>query len=236
MGNVVVGIHQPNFMPWLGYFYKILQSDVFIFLDDVQIQKTGASYTNRVSINQNGFAHNITMPIKKDKNNLAIKYVKYLDEKWKNKLIKTLQTVYAKALFFQKHKEFIFELILFQASNIAQYNIHFIQSIAQCLGINSIFVKSSDFHIESSSTLRLIELVKCVNGNIYLSGNGGDKYQDKDLYMQHNIALQYNKMPNYIYQQYNTESFLGGLSVIDAIFNVGFDGLRKDLFFNEKSS
>ena len=65
MDNLIVGIHQPNFMPWLGYFYKIMQSDIFIFLDDVQFQKTGASYTNRVSLNINSESKYFTVPIKR---------------------------------------------------------------------------------------------------------------------------------------------------------------------------
>ena len=59
---LIVGIHQPNFMPWLGYFYKIYKSDVFIFLDDVQFTKTGSSYINRVNVNMNGESKYLTVP------------------------------------------------------------------------------------------------------------------------------------------------------------------------------
>ena len=201
MGNVIVGIHQPNFMPWLGYFYKIMQSDVFIFLDDVQIQKTGASYTNRVSLNINAQSQYVTMPIKKESNNLNINQVKYFDERWKKKLLGTLQGSYAKAPFFKEHKKFIFDLIQFKADNISQYNINFIQSIARKLEINTIFVKSSDYAISSTSTQRLIDLIKKVNGNIYLSGQGGDNYQEHKLFEDSKIKLVYNKMKKYEYKQ-----------------------------------
>ena len=84
MGDVIVGIHQPNFMPWLGYFYKIKQSDIFIFLDDVQFQKTGASYINRVSLNINGESSYITVPVKRESGVWNINKTKFLNDKWKN--------------------------------------------------------------------------------------------------------------------------------------------------------
>ena len=230
MGDVVVGIHQPNFMPWLGYFYKIKQSNIFVFLDDVQIQKTGASYTNRVSINNGGKSQYITMPIKKNSNNLNINEVKYLDERWKNKLFRTLQGSYAKAPFFKENKEFIFELINFKVDNIAQYNINFIKKISQRLDLDTKFVKSSDFDISTTSTQRLIDLIKKVDGNIYLSGSGGDNYQEHDMYKKENIKLIYNKIPSFKYIQVKTEEFINGLSIIDAIFNIGFNELKEDFF------
>lgn len=225
-----VGIHQPNFMPWLGYFYKIWQSDIFIFLDDVQIQKTGASYTNRVSINGHGESQYVTMPLKKDSSNLKINNVKYLDERWKKKLLGTLQGNYAKASFFKENKDFIFDLINFEATNVAEYNINFITQVSKKLKLNTKFIKSSAFSLTSTSTQRLVDLIKKVDGNTYLSGNGGDNYQEKEMYQKENIELTYNKMPKYKYTQLNTEEFISGLSVIDSIFNIGFDVLRDGLF------
>ena len=228
--KIIVGIHQPNFMPWLGYFYKIYQSDIFIFLDDVQIQKTGASYTNRVSINNNGKNQYITMPIKRENDRLQINQVKYLDEKWKKKITGTLQASYGKAPFFKENKDLIFDLINYKADSVAEYNINFIKNISDKLDFNFKFVKSSDFNITTTSTQRLIDLIKKVNGNIYLSGSGGDNYQEHEMYEKENIKLIYNKMPKFEYLQFKTEKFIGGLSIVDAIFNIGFDSLKEGLF------
>ena len=229
MGNVV-GIHQPNFMPWLGYFYKIWQSDVFIFLDDVQFQKTGASYTNRVSININGQSSYLTIPIKRDSGVSSINEVKFLNEKWKKKVIGSLQANYGKSKFFKENKDFIFELVNFSSDNLAEYNINFIKHISHKLEIDTLFVKSSEFDISSTSTQRLIALIKKVEGTVYLSGSGGDNYQEHRLYADEKIELIYNKMPKFEYHQIKTDEFIGGLSILDAIFNIGFDVLTQSLF------
>ena len=226
----IVGIHQPNFMPWLGYFYKIKQSDIFIFLDDVQFQKTGSSYTNRVSINISGKASYITIPIKRKDGTWNINETEFANNNWKKKIIGTLQANYAKAPFFKENKDLIFDLINYEANNLADYNINFIVKISEKLGLNTKFLKSSEFNIKTKSTQRLIDLVKKVNGNIYLSGSGGDKYQDKNLYEENNIKLIYNKMPKFEYTQLKTDKFIYGLSIVDVIFNIGIEKLKKIYF------
>jgi len=231
----IVGIHQPNFMPWLGYFYKIWQSDVFVFLDDVQIIKTGSSYTNRVEINNNGKRTYLTVPIKKSKDFSLINETRIINNGWKKKALKTLQQNYSKADFFNSYKDFIFELISFENDNLSEYNIHFITAVSQKLDFDTNLVKSSDFKIEAKSTERLIELVKKVEGKVYLSGSGGDKYQEKEMFDKNGIKLIYNKLPEFQYKQIKTDEFIPGLSIIDAIFNIGFEGLKNELFIkNEK--
>jgi len=229
MGNVV-GIHQPNFMPWLGYFYKIAKSNVFIFLDDVQFQKTGASYTNRVSINVNSKSQFLTVPIKRESGTCNINETKFIDQRWKKKIIGTIQANYGKAKFFKENKDFIFELINFEATNLSDYNINFIEKISLQLNLNTDFTKSSSFNIKTTSTQRLVDLINKVDGNIYLSGSGGDNYQDEKMYTDENIELIYNAMPKYEYVQFKTDEFIGGLSILDAIFNVGFEDLQRNLF------
>ena len=232
MGNVV-GIHQPNFMPWLGYFYKIFQSDTFIFLDDVQFQKTGASYTNRVSINMNGQSSYITVPIKRKNGTWNINETEFANQNWKKKIIGTLQANYAKAPFFKENKDLIFDLISFKANNLADYNINFIIQISKKLEFDTKFVKSSDYNIYSRLTQRLIDLIKKVEGDTYLSGSGGDNYQDKESFDKNNIKLIYNTMPKYKYTQFRTDEFIAGLSIIDAIFNIGFKNLKHNLFMKD---
>lgn len=234
MGNVTVGIHQPNFIPWLGYFYKLYKSDVFIFLDDVQFQKTGANYTNRVSININGESQYLTIPVKRDSGVWSINEIKFSDEKWKKKVIGSLQASYGKAMHFKENKDFIFDLINYKASNIADYNIKIIKEFAIKLNITTKLVSSSDYRVSTSSTQRLIDLIKKVDGNIYLSGAGGDNYQEQSMYNQSNIKLIYNEIPSFQYKQYKSSEFINGLSIVDAIFNIGFEGLKKDFFNEEK--
>jgi hypothetical protein len=231
--KIIVGIHQPNFAPWLGYFYKIHQADVFIFLDDVQIQKKGASYTNRVSINSNGKAQFLTIQIKRGEGVNNINTTEFFNDIWQIKMLKTIQANYAKAPFYKENIPFIEELMLFKATDLADFNMNFIVKICERLNINTELRLSSEFNIQEASTLRLIKLIQSVQGNVYLSGKGGDNYQDHDMYENENIELIYNDLPNFEYPQVKTDTFVNGLSIIDSVFNINFAGI--ETFFNKNN-
>ena len=232
--SVIVGIHQPNFIPWIGYFSKIYQSDIFIFLDDVQFIKTGSNYTNRVAINMHGTPHYITIPIKRGSGVQKISNTQFLDEKWKKKVIGTLQANYAKSPYFSEHKDFVWELINFKADNLATYNIHAIEAISKALNFNTKFIQSSTFNLVSTSTQRLIDLIHQVDGKIYISGEGGDEYQEHTMYKEANIDVIYNKIPHFTYAQPNAKEYVAGLSIIDSIFNIGLKELQSYFLINSK--
>jgi len=229
MGNVVA-VHQPNFMPWLGYFYKIYESNIFVFLDDVQMQRGSASYTNRVDILAGGVKIHLTAPVVRSLGVLNIDQTIFSENKWKKKMVSNLQGNYARSPYFKQNKDFIFDLIHYSSDNLSDYNINFITSIANELSLHNNFIRSSEFNISTSSTERLIELVKNANGSIYLSGSGGKNYQNDNLYENSGIELRYSKLPDFSYQQVKAESFVSGLSIVDAIFNIGFDNLRDQIF------
>ena len=229
MKKTVVAMHQPNMMPWIGYFYKIFQSDIFILVDDIQFIKSGASYTNSVSFNERGKAIKLTVPIKRVKGiTQNINEITPLDDAWQRKYKKRVELAYCKCDYYKEEKEFIFNLISTPASNFSQYNIHFIQEISKRLNLDTKIKISSEIHIETieSATNRIIKLVKAVDATHYISGRGGDNYQEHNLYKENGIELIYSNFIDFEYKQYRTQKFVKGLSIIDAIFNIGFENLK----------
>lgn len=226
VNKIKVGIHQPNFAPWLGYFYKVYQSDIFIFLDDVQIQKKGASYTNRVSILGNGLSQYITVPISRGEGVTNINETTFFNSNWNIKIIKTIQANYGKTQYFKENFEFIENLFIYEANNLSEFNINFIKEICKKLDIKTTLKISSDFSINETATDRLISLIKSVEGNVYISGKGGDNYQEHSKFDAANIDLIYNELPVFEYSQFRTEEFVNGLSILDAIFNINFEGIK----------
>ncbi len=231
----IVGIHQPNFFPWLGYFNKIFKSDVFVILDDVQFPKKGGSWSNRVKIIISGQSNWLTAPIVR--NYTGVKKINEMEfnnfEQWKKKISKTIEVNYKKAPFYFEVEEFIMNLILNDENNIAKYNLKSIFDICKKLDIDSkkIMLSSNISHKGISNDL-LVSIVKEFNANIYLSGDGANEYLDEVVFKKSNIKIKYLNYKQMYYDQYNSKKFISGLSIIDILMNLGFEK-SKNFFLKE---
>lgn len=220
----IVAIHQPTFFPWLGYFDKIIRSDIFIMLDDVQFPKTNGTWLNRVQLLVSGEPRWVTAPVKRDYHGTLPINEMYFDEKvpWRDKFLKTLESNYKKTDFYQENIDFIKSLICNTDSNIGCYNKNTILSLINYLGIDSDKIRfSSEMNVTSTATQRIIDLVKLVGGDTYYCGGGADGYQEDELYAQQNILLKYQEYQHPEYHQKGRVEFMKGLSIIDALFQVG---------------
>lgn len=227
---MIVAIHQPNFFPWLGYFDKINRSDIFVFLDDVQFPKKGGSWTNRVKLISGNEPRWITATL--DRNYHGVRNINEMlykeNEPWREKALNTIFLNYKRAPFFEENFPFFEKLINNKNNCISEYNTHSILAINEKLGIPSgkIYTSSNLPHIGSSNEL-LISLIKILGGKTYMCGGGADGYQDEVLFNEAGIEL---KFQNYMHPEYNqqgSDEFQPGLSIIDAVMNLGWDGTRQ---------
>ncbi|CAM4015776.1 hypothetical protein CCOS865_01697 [Pseudomonas reidholzensis] len=217
-GDVAVGIHQPNYLPWLGYFYKMSISNVFIFLDDADFPK--GSYVNRNKICINGEGKWLTVPTGGGLKT-PILHVCPAGSEWAQKHIRTLEVVYGRAPFFNEYFPAISAILSEKGSlNFADLNIALIKYVASHVGVDCIFLRSSEMNVSGLSDARLVQLVSKVGGHTYISGSGGANYQTEEIYQEHGIKLQYSNYKAEAYPQ-GTSEFIAGLGVLDALFNVG---------------
>ncbi|WP_417328573.1 WbqC family protein [Halarcobacter sp.] len=223
MQNKICAIHQPNFFPWLGYFDKIKRCDKFVVLDNVQYQKKGGTWSNRVAVNIQGESKWLTAPINRPSGLWDINETSFQSNNWRDKIIKTLQANYSKAPFFKENRDFIFELINFKENNLSKYNLNAIVEICRYLNIEIVdkLVLSSDYNFSSSSNELLIDLTRITGCNAYMAGGGASDYQNINLFEKEGIDFIYQSFEHPLYKQYNTKEFIKGLSIIDYIFNCG---------------
>jgi hypothetical protein len=230
MNNKIVSIHQPNFFPWLGFFDKIYQSDVFIFLDDVQFPKKGGTWTNRVKLSVSGDGRWVTSVINRNYHGMrSILEMEFqAGNPWREKMIKTIEQNYSKLPYFDSSIEIFEELINNPINNIAEYNIHAIKVILKELDLCSteLFRSSEIDHIGESNEL-LCSLTKAVKGNVYMCGGGAEGYQDEQIFKNQEVILKYQNFEHPFYIQKGKETFIAGLSIIDAVMNCGWNGVGK---------
>ncbi len=228
--KVKAAIHQPNFLPWLGFFDKIVQSDVFVILDHVINNPRDAIWTKRVQILCNGSPFWLTFPLKKHKgipfvpiNQMQVNKT----ETYQTKHLKTIELNYKKAPYYEEARPLLDSFYDCDSEFIAEKNISFIMKICECLGIKRDFIKSSELDCQFSSTEMLAEICRKVNANIYIYGTGADSYQENEILERQGIEVVARNFVHPVYKQFNSENFVKGFSIIDALMNCGIDGTKK---------
>jgi hypothetical protein len=171
-----IAIHQPNFFPWIGYFEKIANCDYFVFLDDVQYSK--GTMLNRAYINDKNTSNllRLTCPVSY-KHPAKINTVIISETKnWKDKTIKTI-------LYNYPRKELLSDsismLIRRKTSLLSTYNIQNIAEICSHLGIKpkkGFIIQSELGEFQNSKTDMLVDIIRCLNGDVYYSGTGAKSY------------------------------------------------------------
>lgn len=216
-------IHQPNYLPWLGYFYKMAAADIFIFLDDAQFSKN--SYINRVQVLSGDGARWLTVPVSVHLGD-PINRVRPAREDWPARHLDTLAGLYRGAPAFRsvwpRVKDFFHCL---PPGTLAESNRFLVERIAGELGLGCKFLAASELAVGAlAGDDRLVALVAAAApGGCYLSGRGGEKYQDPAKFSAAGLQFRYTDFQHPVYDQGRRE-FTPGLSIMDAVFRLGWAG------------
>ncbi len=231
-----ITIHQPDFMPWLGLFNKINNADEFIILDHVTNNpKASEFWCRRVKMFIGGKEHWMSVTLKKNNQStfIPINLMELdMDEKAIKKFIQSVEFNYKRAPYFNEIFYLIEHYFSKNSNSLSTRNSWFIIEVMNKLGINSNYLYSSELNPQHSSNEMLIDLLKKREAKVYLCGNGAGSYQKDELYKNEGIEVKYNNFVHPEYIQFNSKSFVKGLSIIDVLMNLGFNGTAQ--FFKKK--
>ena len=222
MMSKVCAIHQPNFFPWLGYFYKIAKSDVFVILDTVDIEVgTADAITNRTRIKTSSGVQWITVPIRKGESKLIKDIAIDNTGKWRDTMLKTIYFQYKKSKNFEQFYPVVETLVNYNTDSLSEFNVNIIREMCKYMGVSAEIVLASDMEsVSSDRNQRLIDICKMNGCYTYLSGNGGRKYHDEQLFADNGVTVRYTDFVHPEYTQLHGD-FVKGLSCIDYCFNDG---------------
>ena len=217
-----ISIHQPDYISYLGYFYKISQSDIFVFLDDAQFSNDNMHHWNRIKTPQGECR--LKIPVEQHLGD-PINRVRTKDElKWKQKHLKTIEMNYAKASCFKEIFPAFQEILLKEYDSLAEMNIAINTWIIREFGFKTKLFRSSDMSISSVREERVIDICSALGGDVYISGHGAKAYQIDEHFEKRGIQLVYTDYKPIEYaQMWDKCGFLPYMSVLDYIFNCGFD-------------
>lgn len=214
----MISIHQSQFLPWLPYFYKILKSDIFIIMDNVQFQKNGVQ--NRNSIKTPTGETYLTIPVSV-KSNTLINEVEISNTNSINKILKTIKMNYAKSKYFEQlfpKIEKVFNSKKY--TKLHDLNKDLLIMILGLLGSKTTIKYSSEFKLNSKKDDLVLDLILKNNEKEYISGYGGLEYMDLDKFYKHDIKIYLYKFNYNEYEQlWSKQGFVQYLSIIDLLFN-----------------
>lgn len=215
-----VGIHQPDYIPWLGLFYKMYLCDVFIHLDDAQFSNEAAHNYNTIKT-ANGPLR-LKFPVEYHTGDLINTVRPKYELKWREKHLKTIEMNYSRAKFFKEVFPELKEVYMIDYHNVAALNIAINEYIADKFGVKPKFVLSSDLNLDTKREEKVIDLTLAVGGTRYISGNGARAYQTESHFADRGVELSYLDYKPIIYPQIRG-GFIPCMSVLDYIFNCGYD-------------
>jgi hypothetical protein len=226
MQDKVVVIHQPDFMPYLGFFDRLLKADIYVVLDTVQFVKR---WTGRDKIKTENGEQWITVETKKAPVETKINQI-YLveDTKWKKKHLNIICYNYKKAPFYSEIIPYVEKIYQDSSEKLSDFNLRSIRTLMELFDIHIECIMASDINPVGKNNTLNIDIMKKLDCRRYLSGVGAKDYYVAELYEEAGIEVIWQDFEHPIYRQQYGE-FIPYLSSIDLLFNCGIEESRKIL-------
>ena len=221
---MMISVHQPQYLPWLGYFDKIAKSDCFVVLDKVQYKPR--EFQNRNRIRTRDGVIWLTVPVVcKGKHKQGICDAVIDNEfPWQRQHCNSLKAWYGRAPFFNDYFPFFEAVYSKRWEKLSDLNIHIIRYILEALAISTPIRFESELDIRAEATGRIIDICKALGADTYLSGSGGKAYLEEDKFGDSGIKLVYQEFHHPAYRQQfmpDEKDFLPYMSIVDLLFNEG---------------
>jgi hypothetical protein len=221
---MMIACHQPNFLPWPGLFFKAMQAEQLVLLDDVQFP-LGGSWVNRNRCKNDQGELWLTVPVwKRGRSLQRIDQVQICNEEnWQKKHLLSLEHAYKNAPYWDEHSNFCQEIYNNRWQGLLDLNLTILDYLRVALGIDKPFLRTSTLAITSKGSQRLVSICKVLGARKYLTIASSHKYLDEQLFHRHGIQIVYYKYEPPIYPQLWGD-FIANLSVLDLILTCGLKG------------
>ncbi|ABE54579.1 conserved hypothetical protein [Shewanella denitrificans OS217] len=217
---------QPTYLPWMGYFDLIDIADKFVFLDNVQLERSGWQVRNRIRSSQGELMLRVAIATPKRFDETLIHQTQFVTgHPWRKKHLKSIQMNYQKAPYFAQVYPLLESLYQKDETSLSQFNISVINALCTFMGINTPRMLASELvDIEGIKDARLTSICKHLDADQYLSPLGAMAYIEQESsggdLGENGIDVFYHQ---FVHPQYTQvyDGFISHLSIIDALFNLG---------------
>ena len=218
--GITAAIHQPEHIPWLGFFDILRQVDVFVLLDDVQFAKNNRQNRNQI-VSPEGVAEWITVPVKgAGRLHGTIGSVKIdSGQPWATRYLSTIHRDYQRYPYFEEFFRAISDVVSPSPSSLLDLNLSLLTVMSSALEITTPVLRSSEMQVEGAKSQRLVSILREIEATSYLAGSGSRDYMDLTIFQQFGIEVTFR---DYIPRPYDAPNgFVPGVSALDALFSLG---------------
>src|SRR5687768_9677245 len=221
---MIVAIHQPHFIPWLGYLHRMAQVDLFILLDHVQFERR--NYQNRSQIRVDGEARWLTVPVEQhsQKERIADKRVDNRDaaRPWGRSHFATLRHAYREARGLASYAPALKKILDQRWERLLDLDAAMLAFLMDAFSLRTQVVRSSALEVEGAKSDLILNLCRAVRADALLTGFGGSRgYLDEAAFARHGIAIRQHEFRHPTYPQCGAAPFIAGLASVDLLFNAG---------------
>ncbi len=222
---MIITIHQPEHLPWLGLFNKMAKAQRYVILDSVQYEKNYFQNRNRI-LGTNGVQW-ISIPVSnKGHMDGSIATTRIADDpknsKWREKYLQTIRQSYGKYPYFNTVYPLLEKCILLDTDLFWEINIAIIRTFNEQLDIHPEYLRSSELGVDGLKSDLILDICKKAGADVYIAGPSGRDYLDMDSFRDAGIKVVFNDYHHPVYPQRRTEEFISHLSALDLFMNVGF--------------
>lgn len=218
-----VAIHQPQYLPWLGYLAKWAAADVFVFLDTVQYEKNG--WQNRNRIRTADGAHWLTVPVHAHLGTPIAEVAIDTTQPWRARHLRAIEHAYARTAHLASHHGSLRALLDLDWRLLARLAVASAEWLAKAVGITTPSRLASTLAADDGdATGRLVAICKAVGADTYLAGGHGARYMDGARFREAGISVLYQHYEHPVYTQQHGE-FVPFLSGVDLLLTHGDESL-----------
>lgn len=229
MNKKIAVIHQPDFVPYLGFFHRFLRADIYIALDHVQFVHSNRSWTHRDKIKTAQGAKWLTISVKKAPRDTAINQIELSnDTDWRQDNLRLLEQNYRKAPFYGELMPQIERLYAQPFHLLRDFNMASIEMLMDMLDVRIPWVWSSCLAPVGAKNELLVDLLKKISATHYLSGVGARDYFQQEPFAEAGIEVAWQDFTHPVYMQ-QFGDFVPYLSALDVLFNHGVTASREIL-------
>ena len=227
--RVKIGIMQPYFLPYIGYWQLMNLVDQYVIYDDVNFINRGFIHRNRILYN--GEPKYFNLPMKKASQNKLINEIKVnFEQDFYNRNMSILTQIYKKAPYFNETMEVIDKVLSCKEENVALFLKNSFEVVNIYLGIQTELLLSSD--LGKNNNLRgqdkIISICELLNATEYYNAIGGQELYNYDKFNEREIKLGFLKMKEIVYKQFESD-FVSNLSIVDVMMFNNKEKIREML-------